>query len=117
VPKFTSKQQLYSFLNQEKIAALRPQAKVVSILYSSKKQQVHKGLMFRKRQGKKEKNVWKQYVQPTEDASLPKLFLQADQTIKETQKREVSFKVAYWKEKWPYARLVEPEAPSAESTN
>ena len=66
--------------------------------------------MFRKRQGKKEKNVWKQYIQPTEDPSLPKLFLLTDQSIKETQKREVNFKIAYWKEKMPYAKLVEPEA-------
>ena len=73
--------------------------------------------MFRKRQGKKEKNVWKQYVQATEDASLPKLFMLTDQTIKETKAREVNFKVAYWKEKWPYARLVEPgeEAAAAPS--
>ena len=63
--------------------------------------------MFRKRRGKKEKNIWKQYIQPTEDPSLPKLFLLADQSIKETVSREVLFKIAYWKEKMPYARLVE----------
>jgi len=107
VPKIETKQQLFSFINSEKIAALRPQAKVVAILHSSKKKQVHKGLMFRKRTGKKEKNIWKQFVQPTEDPSLPKLFILVDQSIKETKPREVSFKIAYWKEKWPYARLVD----------
>ena len=63
--------------------------------------------MFRKRQGKKDKNVWKQYVQPLEDSSLPKLFMLVDQSIKETQKKEVYFKIAYWKEKMAYARLVD----------
>ena len=71
--------------------------------------------MFRKRQGKKEKNVWKQYIQPLEDPSLPKLFVLTDQTIKETKKREVYFKIAYWKEKMPYARLVEHEPDSVAS--
>ena len=36
-PKVASKEELYSFLNQEKIAVLRPQAKVVAIMHSSKK--------------------------------------------------------------------------------
>lgn len=61
-PIINSKAELFSFINQDKIKVLRPQAKVVAILHSSKKKQVHKGLMFRKRQGKKEKNVWKQYI-------------------------------------------------------
>ena len=45
--------------------------------------------MFRKRQGKKEKNVWKQYIQPTEDASLPKLFLLTDQGTEKNITRKV----------------------------
>ena len=36
-PKVASKEELYSFLNSEKIAVLRPQAKVVAIMHSSKK--------------------------------------------------------------------------------
>ena len=36
-PKVASKEELYSFLTQEKIAVLRPQAKVVAIMHSSKK--------------------------------------------------------------------------------
>ena len=67
-------------------------------------------MMFRKRQGKKEKNVWKQYIEQHEDSSLPKLFMLTDQSIKETKKREVNFKISYWKDKMPYARLVDEEA-------
>ena len=65
--------------------------------------------MFRKRVGKKENNVWKQMIQPTEDGSLPKLFRLADSSVKETKPTEVSFTVAYWKDKHPYARLVDGE--------
>ena len=43
------------------------------------------------------------------DASLPKLFYLVDQSIKETKPRNVQFKIAYWRDKHPYARLVEPE--------
>ena len=63
--------------------------------------------MFRKRKGNKAKNIWKQYVQSTEDASLPKLFQLTDQSIKETKQKDVSFKIAYWKDKMAYARIVE----------
>ena len=67
-------------------------------------------MMFRKRQGKKEKNVWKQYIEQHIDSSLPKLYMLTDQSIKETKKREVNFKISYWKDKMPYARLVDEEA-------
>ena len=109
VPRLTSHEQLLNFLAQDKIRVLRPQAKVVAILHSTKKHQTHKGLMFRKRIGKKENNVWKQVIQPTEDGSLPKLFRLVDSSIKETKPREVHFKIAYWRDKWPYARLVEDD--------
>lgn len=62
VPKFTSSEQLLAFLKQPKIINLRPQGKVVGILHSSKMQEEHSGLMFRKRVGKKEKNLWKQVI-------------------------------------------------------
>ena len=67
--------------------------------------------MFRKRIGKKANNVWKQVIQPTEDGSLPKLFRLVEdeehKKIKEIKLRPVNFRIAYWKDKWPYARIVE----------
>ena len=46
-------------------------------------------------------------IQPIEDASLPRLFMLTDQKIRETKPRDVTFKLAYWKDKWPYGKLVE----------
>ena len=61
----------------------------MAIIHSTKKDKIHKGLMFRKRIGKKDNNIWKQVIQPTEDGSLPKLFRLADASIKETKPKEV----------------------------
>ena len=36
-PMISSKVQLFNFINQDKIKVLRPQAKIVAILHSSKK--------------------------------------------------------------------------------
>jgi hypothetical protein len=62
MPKFSSHEQLLAFMKQEKIKVLRPQAKIVAIKHSSKLQETFEGLMFRKRVGKKSKNVWKQVI-------------------------------------------------------
>lgn len=60
--------------------------------------------MFRKRMSKK-KNKYKQVIKP-HDKHLPPLLLLEDQMLVETKRREVTFKLVGWREKWPIAKLV-----------
>ena len=62
--------------------------------------------MKRLRIGKKEKNIWRQIVEPTSEL-LPRRILVNDFKLKETKPKEVTFKLCGWKDKWPLCKLIE----------
>jgi hypothetical protein len=66
---------------------LRPLGKVVGITHTILKNQNHKGIMKRVRVGPKEKNIWKQIVEPCGDDAhaLPTRFMVNDKNLKDTK--------------------------------
>jgi len=87
-PTIKTREELIAFLTADPVSTLRPLAKVVAVTNSVLRNTSVPGLMTRRRVGQKEKNHWRQYVEPIDSAKawFPPNFnlLVEDRKVKET---------------------------------